>query len=69
MPGLKSRVVSTGTGTAVAFQPVILSLDLTPEQRAVVLRATGQCPAKLERCASELKVILLPGLAFKDASF
>jgi hypothetical protein len=63
MPGFKQSLIVTHEGTTVQLQPVALSIDLTPEQRALVLRATGQCPVKLELSASELKVILMSGIS------
>jgi hypothetical protein len=57
MPGFKPSVVLTKTGTTVQFQPVVLSLDLTPEQRALITRTIGQCPRKLELTATELKLV------------
>lgn len=63
MPGFKQSMIVTQAGTTVQLQPVALSIDLTPEQRALVLRATGRCPVKLELSASELKVILMSGIS------
>lgn len=59
MPGFKQSVVLTKTGTTVQFQPVVLSLDLTPEQRALITRTIGQCPQKLELTAAELKLVAM----------
>jgi hypothetical protein len=67
MPGFKPSTNVTQVGTTVQLQPVVLSINLTLEQRALILRATGQCPTKLELTASELKLILLPRSTIKDA--
>lgn len=65
MPGFKQTMIVTQAGTTAALQPIVLSINLTPAQRALVLKATGQCPAKLELTANELKVILMPGISQK----
>jgi hypothetical protein len=65
MPGFKQTLIVTQAGTTAESQLVVLSIDLTPEQSAEIRRHTGQCPAKLELSAHDLKVILLPNVGMK----
>jgi hypothetical protein len=46
------------TGGDVEFEPVVVTLHLTPEQRTQIGRVEGTCPASLEFTASDLDLIL-----------
>lgn len=57
-----SLVVTRTDAARVELQPVVVSIELTPEQRGIIARTTGQSPARIELTANELKVILTPGV-------
>ena len=61
MTGMKLSKNLTGTGARVQYEPIQISIDLTPEQVTLISRVTGQYTSKLELTASDLKVILAPG--------
>jgi hypothetical protein len=60
MTGMKLSKNLTQTGPKVQYEPIQISIDLTPEQRALISRVTGTYTSKLELTASDLKVILAP---------
>jgi cell division protein FtsI/penicillin-binding protein 2 len=62
MPGFKLSRVATKTGTAQAYEPVVLTVALTPQQAELVGAATGHYASTIELTASELKVVLAPGM-------
>jgi hypothetical protein len=59
MPGFKSTIVRTKTGTAVQLRPVVLSIELTREQQETIRRVTGQYPERLELSESDLNMVLV----------
>jgi predicted DNA binding protein len=63
MSGFKQVRVSTASGASVQYRPVVLSINLTPEQAALVTRATGQAATKLELTEIEIRAVQL---AYKD---
>ena len=60
MLGFKLRKIPTQTGLKAQYEPILISIDLTPEQRAMIQKTTGQSVSKLELTADEMKVILAP---------
>jgi hypothetical protein len=58
MTGMKLRRNLTPTGAKVQYEPIQISIDLTPEQAAVISRVTGKLTSKLELTASDLKNVI-----------
>ncbi len=46
------------TGATYSFQPVELTLDLTPEQQQRVFNITGQCLQKIQLTAADMRYII-----------
>jgi hypothetical protein len=62
MPGFKRITVSTATGRTAQYEPIQLSLALTPDQKAVVSSITGQSSETLDLTTTELRGIMLAGI-------
>jgi hypothetical protein len=60
MTSMKLSKNLTQISAKVQYEPIQISIDLTPEQRALISRVTGKFTSKLELTASDLKVILTP---------
>jgi hypothetical protein len=57
MPGFKQSLTWTDGGITAGRQPIVLSLDLTPEQKSLITRFTGKTVSKLEMTASDLQMV------------
>jgi hypothetical protein len=69
MPGFKLSKIATKTGVVQAYEPILISVALTPQQTALVGGATGHYPSKIELTARELRVVLGPGFGANKIGF
>ena len=54
-------ITASNARNTTQLQPIVLSLDLTPEQKSVITRFTGKSVLKLDMTVSDLQIVHLSG--------